>query len=87
MRGLQRSVNKLWKSRSFYLGEWHFHPFAAPDPSGSDISQMCEIARAESCKCPEPVLVILGGDPAGEWQIRAFAFPQAVHIELWFFAF
>jgi integrative and conjugative element protein (TIGR02256 family) len=83
VRGLQRWLDKLWKSKSFYLGEWHFHPFAAPDPSRSDMSQMFEIAEADSCKCPEPILLILGGDPEGAWAIRAFVFRRGhSHVEL-----
>ena len=72
--GLQRWLKSLWKSKTFYLGEWHFHPSAAPNPSGTDISEMSEVARNESNKCPEPVLIIIGGDPAGDWCLRAFVF-------------
>lgn len=74
VRGLQRWLNGLWKSKTYYLGEWHFHPFAAPTPSGTDISEMGEVATTESYRCPEPVLLIVGGDPGGDWQIRAFVF-------------
>jgi hypothetical protein len=53
--------------KEHYLGEWHFHPFAAPSPSSIDYSQMAEIAVSRSWRCPEPVLLIIGGDPRGEW--------------------
>jgi hypothetical protein len=81
--GLQRWLKRLWKSNTFYIGEWHFHPFAAPDPSGTDISEMTEVSNDGGYKCPEPVLVILGGDPAEDFRIRAFVFPQGqAHVEL-----
>lgn len=72
--GLQRWLNGLWSSRTYYLGEWHFHPSAAPNPSGTDVSEMGQIAAKESYNCPEPILLILGGDPAREWRIRVFVF-------------
>jgi len=81
--GLQRWLSKLWKSKTYYLGEWHFHPFAAPDPSGTDISEMVGVSKDDRCKCPEPVLVILGGNPAADWQLRAFVFPRGqARVEL-----
>jgi hypothetical protein len=81
--GLQRWLKLLWKSNEFYLGEWHYHPFAPPEPSGTDISEMTDVSNDGSYRCPEPVLVILGGDPAGEMPIRAFVFPRGQgHVEL-----
>ena len=74
IQGLQKWIDKLWRSKSYYLGEWHFHPFAPPTPSGTDITEMKSISTTDSYKCPEPLLVILGGNPAGAWQIRAFVF-------------
>jgi hypothetical protein len=74
VRGLQRWLNGLWKSKTYYLGEWHFHPFAAPTPSETDVAEMGQMAENPSYHCPEPVLVILGGDPGGDWQLRAFVF-------------
>jgi hypothetical protein len=44
---------------------------------------MAEIAETESCRCPEPILLILGGDPDGVWDIRAFVFRRGhAHVEL-----
>src|SRR5436190_23681590 len=32
IRGLQRWVDRFWfRERRYYLGEWHFHPYAAPN--------------------------------------------------------
>ncbi len=73
IRGLQQLLNRIWRrSRLFYLGEWHFHPNAPPSPSGRDIAQMKSIATTAHYRCPEPVLLIVGGDPNGEWTARAF---------------
>lgn len=70
--GVQRIVERAWGfRREYYLGEWHFHPFASPAPSPVDYDQMLRIASSPSWKCPEPVLLVIGGDPRGEW--RAYA--------------
>jgi integrative and conjugative element protein (TIGR02256 family) len=69
--GLQRWLNGLWRQREYYLGEWHFHPGGPPSPSSTDLSQMQEIADAESYHCPEPILLIIGGDPRGSWTARS----------------
>lgn len=66
--GVQRIIYRAWDlRREYYLGEWHFHPFAAPEPSPKDFRQMGEIADSASWKCPEPILLIIGGDPLTNW--------------------
>jgi integrative and conjugative element protein (TIGR02256 family) len=76
--GLQALLDRVWgQRRDFYLGEWHYHPFAAPGPSGKDYKQMNEIAATVSWKCPEPVLVIVGGDPRGAWRASAMVTTRA----------
>lgn len=75
--GLQAWLDHHWASRrERYLGEWHFHPGAAPVPSPTDRHQLHTIARTPSYACPEPVLLILGGDPAGRWEVSAHVFPR-----------
>ncbi|HMP03958.1 MAG TPA: Mov34/MPN/PAD-1 family protein [Gemmatales bacterium] len=72
--GLQRWLNGLWKSKAFYLGEWHFHPFALASPSGDDLAEMRSISTTESYHCPEPILMIVGGDPKMEWHVKVFVY-------------
>jgi integrative and conjugative element protein (TIGR02256 family) len=73
--GLQKLLDRLWRrERRYYLGEWHFHPGAAPEPSGIDRRQLLSIARDPGYHCPEPVLVIIGGNPPGEWTAAAYVF-------------
>ena len=61
--GLQQLIDAAWRRRDYYIGEWHFHPFAAPEPSERDRRQIVEFAREPNYRCPEPILVIVGGDP------------------------
>lgn len=64
VKGLQLILNNLWQSRQeYYLGEWHFHPFASPTPSQQDVKQMQQIAKTAAYNCPEPLLLIVGGNP------------------------
>lgn len=84
VRGLQRWVDYLWRwKHSYYLGEWHFHPDGPPIPSSTDSRQMKKIANAADYQCPEPILVIISGDPPEEWAVRAYVFPRGKNrIEL-----
>jgi integrative and conjugative element protein (TIGR02256 family) len=82
-RGLQRWLGRRWATRGdHYLGEWHFHPYSAPTPSHTDFQQLGHIARSADYSCPEPILIILGGDPAGKWSISAHVVPNTRSIVL-----
>ena len=84
-QGLGQWLVSLWNEpqRSYYLGEWHFHPYAAPAPSGDDSRQMRDIATSPDYHCPEPLLMILGGNPLDKWQLSAHVFVRnAVAQEL-----
>ena len=72
--GLQHWLNGLWKSKSYYLGEWHFHPFALATPSGDDVAEMKLIANTESSHCPEPILMIVGGNPNTDRHVKVFVY-------------
>ncbi|WP_414640768.1 Mov34/MPN/PAD-1 family protein [Archangium sp.] len=85
-RGLQKWLERRWTARGdHYLGEWHFHPYAPPVPSNTDLQQLGRIARTADYRCPEPILLIVGGDPAGKWLISAHVVPKgqtAVPLQL-----
>lgn len=75
VQGLQDKIDRLWRHRKYYyLGEWHFHPFAAPRLSPTDLQQVQEIAESEQYHCPEPVLLIIGNDPPRKWLASAYVF-------------
>lgn len=61
--GVQHRLDRAWRQRDFYLGEWHFHPFMAADPSDRDRTQIIDFSKDPAYACPEPILVVIGGDP------------------------
>jgi len=67
--GLAGRLRRLWDTGAYYVGEWHFHPFGSPDPSETDRGQIRAFARDQQLHCPHPVMVVLGGDPRGEWDL------------------
>ncbi|RYZ41267.1 MAG: hypothetical protein EOO71_12730 [Myxococcaceae bacterium] len=76
-KGLQALLDQCWNAgRDHYLGEWHFHPFSAPIPSGTDLGQLTAIASTPGYGCPEPLLLIVGGDPMGAWSISVHVVPR-----------
>ena len=77
VHGLQRRLRDFWRQQNdFYLGEWHFHPGNMPNPSDQDERQLALIALSTTYHCPEPLLLIVGEDQSGAWQMRVFVFPR-----------
>lgn len=74
IRGVSEWLSALWRGSTpvYYLGEWHFHPFANPNASVEDVEQIRGIAQDERYRCPEPVLIIVGGDPKAKWRLAAY---------------
>lgn len=77
VKGLKAWLASLWHSNSgYYLGEWHFHPGGSSDPSATDTQQMRLIAQSAQYRCPEPILVIIGGVTDENWSISVTVFPR-----------
>lgn len=76
--GLNEMLGKRWraKERTFYIGEWHFHPARHVEPSGEDFAQMNAISRARENECSVPLLLIFGATrQGGHRTFRAFVCP------------
>ncbi len=71
VRGLDRVLARAWCSHDYYLGEWHYHPFASAAASETDRQQTVAFAREPAYWCPQPILLIIGGDPAVGAQLEA----------------
>jgi len=77
--GLREKFKRRWRSkeRTYYLGEWHFHPTANVEPSQEDIAQMSKICHDLNYHCGEPVLLIAGKSNDDQERVyRAFVFPR-----------
>jgi integrative and conjugative element protein (TIGR02256 family) len=79
VKGLKELLAQKWqsKNRTYYLGEWHYHPADRVVPSTDDFDQMGLIAHAQEYKCREPLLLIFGAsrDESGQRSLRAFVCP------------
>lgn len=76
--GLQVLILGLWaRQRHYYLGEWHYHPKGSPEASAVDVRQMEEIASSSSYQCPEPILLIIGGNPERIWSMQITIFKKS----------
>lgn len=76
IKGLAKRLQTSWRQTgTFYLGEWHFHPGAVPNPSLVDSDQMAVIAESPLYACPEPILLIVGGVDK-RWSIAGFVYEK-----------
>lgn len=77
--GLRNLLTKRWQSeiRTYYVGEWHYHPAGTVEPSRDDLSQMHTVNADPRYRCREPIMIIVGnGQICGERPVRAFVFPH-----------
>lgn len=72
VKGIQDWLNNLWQNKAgYYVGEWHYHPYSSSTPSSQDLKQLKSISQNQEYNCPEPVLLIIGGDPKKDWTVSA----------------
>lgn len=82
--GLRGLLANRWERepRTYYIGEWHYHPASIVEPSGDDLTQMHAINADRRYRCREPIMVIVGALRGQERPARAFVFPLGQrHIE------
>jgi integrative and conjugative element protein (TIGR02256 family) len=76
--GLREMLGRRWQARerSFYVGEWHFHPATSVSPSSDDFSQMLKISQTRDYDCKAPLMLIFGAvKHEGARIFRAFVCP------------
>lgn len=78
-KSLTRLLDKYWKQKQYYLGEWHYHPNASAEPSSTDRNTMCKLANTTSLHCPEPILFVIGGN-CSRWNIHCSVFAAEKEI-------
>lgn len=67
--GLKDDLKKKWSKGTYYLGDWHLHPYSSPCASGQDISQLIQNSKDKSLNCPEPIMIIIGGKNNDEFKV------------------
>jgi integrative and conjugative element protein (TIGR02256 family) len=82
IRGLQKLINAAWKRHRYYLGEWHLHPNSSPRPSSTDIGQMQDFAADPKRNCSQPVLIVVGSDAAGSFDMTVTLVSATAIVEL-----
>ena len=66
-----------YRGRRHYVGEWHSHPYAAPDASRTDDVNQSAIAHDQRVDCAETILVIVGGDMAQHVSLQAYVYSRS----------
>lgn len=79
--GLMQFLNSMWNQGQYYLGEWHYHPNSPPIPSNTDLRQMSTLSKNNKLKCPEPILIIIGGS-IKEWKVSVGIYVNDKYISL-----
>ena len=59
--GTENYFEKKWGEGQYYLGDWHLHPYCNPVASYQDLRQLVINSKDQQLKCPEPIMVIVGG--------------------------
>jgi integrative and conjugative element protein (TIGR02256 family) len=76
--GLKTLLTRRWKNvvhRTYYLGEWHYHPADHVTPSDDDFRQMVVIGKSANYQCREPIMLIIGQKYNEMRPIRAYVYP------------
>ncbi|AZO23616.1 hypothetical protein EJ070_25035 [Mesorhizobium sp. M1E.F.Ca.ET.045.02.1.1] len=82
VHGLKDLLQSRWRHGEYYVGEWHSHPRAAPEPSANDIKEMRAISKEISYRCPKPVMIIAGTSAAREVYLSASVFERGGLVRL-----
>ena len=80
-RDYLQSLDKLWDQKQYYVGEWHYHPYSSSSPSPTDINTLLRLSSSEKLHCPEPILIIIGGQK-GAWDLSVSVFSKGERIIL-----
>lgn len=75
--GLWKLLADRWKEpiRTYYLGEWHYHPSITVEPSSEDIEQMVTISNSKRFQCKIPIMLIVGKNQGMNRASRFYVFP------------
>lgn len=78
---LDRAAQEFGK-HGLYIGEWHSHLVALPEPSGQDVQSLCGIAQAPNYATRCPAMIIAGLDKeTGKLEaLKCWTFPVSGRV-------
>jgi integrative and conjugative element protein (TIGR02256 family) len=78
---LDRAAKELGE-RGLYIGEWHSHLVASPEPSGQDVESLCGIAQAPNyaTRCPAMIIAGLDKEKGKLADLKCWTFPTAGRV-------
>ena len=79
--GVNKILDKKWEEGVYYLGEWHYHPNTSSKSSKLDDIQMLKFSNNKKLNCPEPILIIIGGNPS-KWSLNSYIYKNNEKIIL-----
>lgn len=82
--GLRELLEERWNAspRTYYVGEWHYHPAPIVEPSAVDFATMRGFAADPAIGCPCPIMVIACRRSDGTRPIRAWTFIDGEPVEI-----
>lgn len=80
--GLNEILDNRWDLGYRYIGDWHFHPNSSPIPSMIDDMQMKKFANDKLLNCPEPILLIIGGNNSNGWEFSLHVYTKKRRVTL-----
>lgn len=65
----QKDIEEKFRVGLHYVGDWHTHPQAVPEPSGTDMSSMSDCFVKSRHELESFIMAVVGTDPAprGLW--------------------
>ncbi len=71
------TLNKDSGGTRYYIGEWHSHPGGDARPSPTDDKNQADISTDNETACPESILLLLGGDLHGGFELGVFVYSRS----------
>ncbi len=75
--GTEKYLKEKWNKGQYYLGDWHLHPYSSPIASFQDLNQLEINSNDKQLKCPEPLMVIVGGSSNKDFNVYIFIESEA----------
>ncbi len=69
------------KEKRYYVGEWHSHPDASSNYSATDLKAMRSIAKSETVRIKNPILLIISLNNQGLNEYTFYIYENNILLE------